>query len=170
MAALHTVVVMGVSGSGKSTFGRVLAHELRATFLDADDFHPSENVARMRRGIALTDAERAPWLAALAARLARASAETESVVLACSALKRSYRDALRQGAPQLALLHLSGSQALLAQRLAARHDHYMPPSLLASQLSTLEAPAAEEAAFPLDIALPIPALVHATLDHLRTTS
>ena len=78
MAALHTVVVMGVSGSGKSTFGRVLAHELRATFLDADDFHPSENVARMRRGIALTDAERAPWLAALAARLARASAETES--------------------------------------------------------------------------------------------
>ena len=163
------VVVMGVSGCGKSTVGRALALELHATFLDADDFHPPENVARMRRGIALTDAERAPWLDALAARLARGCTSGEAVVLACSALKRAYRDRLRAGAPGLALVHLTGNEALLAQRIGARHGHYMPPTLLASQLATLETPGADEGAFTLDVALPTSALVHATLDHLHNS-
>ena len=163
------VVVMGVSGCGKSTVGRALALELHATFIDADDFHPPENVARMRQGIALTDAERAPWLEALAVRLAQSCASGEAVVLACSALKRAYRDALRAGAPGLALVHLTGNEALLAQRIGARHGHYMPPTLLASQLATLEAPDADEHAFTLDVALPTSTLVHATLDHLHNS-
>jgi carbohydrate kinase (thermoresistant glucokinase family) len=161
------VVVMGVSGCGKSTVGRQLAQALPATFLDADDFHPPANVERMRAGIALTDAERAPWLDALAARLMQARARDEAVVLACSALKRSYRDALRRGAPQLTLVHLTGSPALLAERITARPGHYMPPSLLASQLATLEVPAPDEHALTLDVALPTAALVAAALDPLQ---
>ena len=146
------VVVMGVSGCGKSTVGTRLAQQIGATFLDADDFHPPANVERMRAGIALTDAERAPWLHALAARLAAAGAADESVVLACSALKRSYRDALRRGAPALTLVHLTGSPALLAERITARPGHYMPPTLLPSQLATLEPPGADEQAITLDVA------------------
>jgi gluconokinase len=163
----RTVVVMGVSGCGKSTVGMRLAPQLGATFIDADDFHPPANVERMRAGIALTDAERAPWLDALAARLAAAGAEDEAVVLACSALKRSYRDALRRGAPALTLVHLTGSPALLAQRLTARPGHYMPPSLLTSQLATLETPAADEQAITLDVAAATDELVAAILDQLK---
>jgi gluconokinase len=160
------VVVMGVSGCGKSTVGAALAARLHATFLDADDFHPSANVERMRAGVALTDAERAPWLDALAARLVQAESAGESVVLACSALKRSYRDALRRGAPTLALVHLTGSAALLAQRIGGRTDHYMPASLLQSQLATLEAPGADEQPITLDVAAPTEALVSAALQRL----
>jgi gluconokinase len=163
----RTVVVMGVSGCGKSTVGMRLAPKLGATFLDADDFHPPANVERMRAGIALTDAERAPWLDALAARLTAAGAKDEAVVLACSALKRSYRDALRRGAPALTLVHLTGSPALLAQRLTARPGHYMPPSLLTSQLATLETPAADEQAITLDVAAATDELVAAILDQLK---
>jgi gluconokinase len=155
------VVVMGVSGCGKSTVGTRLAQQTGATFLDADDFHPPANVQRMRAGIALTDAERAPWLDALAARLASAGAADESVVLACSALRRSYRDALRRGAPSLTLVHLTGSEALLAERLAARPGHYMPPALLPSQLATLESPADDEHAVTLDVAATTDELVAA---------
>jgi len=154
-----TVVVMGVSGCGKSTVGRSLADELGATFLDADDFHPPANVERMRSGIALTDAERAGWLDALAARLAQARTAQEPVVLACSALKRSYRDALRRGAPALTLVHLTGSPALLAERITARSGHYMPPTLLPSQLATLETPADDEGAITLDVAAPTDDLI-----------
>lgn len=160
------VVVMGVSGCGKSSVGARLAARLGTTFLDADDFHPSANVERMRAGIALTDADRAAWLDALAARLAQAVAGNESVVLACSALKRSYRDALRRGAPQLRLVHLTGSRALLAERIAAPADHYMPPSLLPSQLALLEAPGADERAITLDVAPPTDDLVAALLKAL----
>jgi len=154
-----TVVVMGVSGCGKSTVGRSLADELGATFLDADDFHPPANVERMRSGIALTDAERAGWLDALAARLAQARTAQEPVVLACSALKRSYRDALRRRAPALTLVHLTGSPALLAERITARSGHYMPPTLLPSQLATLETPADDEGAITLDVAAPTDDLI-----------
>jgi gluconokinase len=163
----RTVVVMGVSGCGKSTVGTRLAQRLGATFLDADDFHPPANVRRMRAGIALTDAERAPWLDALATRLAAAVAADEAVVLACSALKRSYRDAPRRGAPALTLVHLSGSPALLAARLIARPGHYMPPSLLASQLATLETPTADEQPITLDVAAATDDLVAAILEQLR---
>jgi gluconokinase len=161
------VVVMGVSGCGKSTVGRALAPHLRATFLDADDFHPPANVERMRAGVALTDAERAPWLDALAACLAQAAAADEPVVLACSALKRSYRDALRRGAPALHLVHLTGSPALLAERIAARADHYMPPTLLPSQLATLEAPGTDERPIVLDVAAPMEELVATLLERLK---
>jgi len=166
MSGARAVVVMGVSGCGKSSVGARLAERLGATFLDADDFHPPANVERMRTGIALTDAERAPWLAALAARLAAADAARESVVLACSALKRSYRDALRRGAPELALVHLTGSPALLAERIAARADHYMPPSLLPSQLALLETPAADEHAITLDVARPTGEIVATLVEQL----
>jgi gluconokinase len=160
------VIVMGVSGCGKSTVGTRLAQLTGATFLDADDFHPPANVERMRQGIALTDAERAPWLDALAARLAHARAQGEAVVLACSALKRAYRDALRRAAPELRLVHLTGSPALLAERISARPGHYMPPSLLGSQLATLESPGADEQAITLDVAAPADALVAAIRHHL----
>jgi len=146
-------VVMGVSASGKSTVGRALAAARGATYLDGDDFHPPENVARMRAGQALTDADRQGWLAALSARLAQARASGEGVVLSCSALKRRYRDLLREGAPALRLVYLHGSRELLAARIAARTDHYMPPSLLDSQLATLEPPQPDEAALAFDVAL-----------------
>jgi carbohydrate kinase (thermoresistant glucokinase family) len=144
-------VVMGVSACGKSTIGRLLAQARGATYLDGDDFHPAENVARMAAGHALTDADRQGWLAALSTRLAQADAAGEGVVLSCSALKRRYRDVLRQGAPQLRLVFLHGSRELLAARIAARTDHYMPASLLDSQLATLEPPQADEAALAFDV-------------------
>jgi carbohydrate kinase (thermoresistant glucokinase family) len=161
-----TVVLMGVSGCGKTTLGQVLAHELKASFLDADDFHPRANVERMAAGIALTDEDRAAWLDALAARLARRAAG-ERIVLACSALKRRYRDALRRGAPELALVHLTAAPTLLAERLAARQGHYMPATLLPSQLASLEPPQPDEGAITLDIAAPPQALVAALLAHLE---
>ncbi len=160
------IVVMGVSGCGKSTVGTRLAQQLGATFLDADDFQPPANVRRMRAGIALTDAERTPWLDALAARLAAAGSADESVVLACSALKRSHRDALRRGAPALTLVHLTGSPALLAERIGARPGHYMPPTLLPSQLATLEPPADDEHAITLDVAAATGDLVAEIREHL----
>jgi gluconokinase len=160
------IVVMGVSGCGKSTVGTHLAQQIGATFLDADDFHPPANVRRMRAGVALTDAERTPWLDALAARLAAAGATDEAVVLACSALKRRYRDALRRGAPALTLVHLTGSPALLAERISARPGHYMPPALLPSQLTTLETPADDEHAITLDVAATTDDLVADICKHL----
>lgn len=146
-------VVMGVSACGKTTVGRALARARAATYLDGDDFHPPENVARMAAGHALTDADRHGWLLALSERLAQARAAGEGVVLSCSALKRSYRDLLRRGAPDLMLVFLHGSRELLAARIAARSGHYMPASLLDSQLATLEAPQLDENALAFDVTL-----------------
>lgn len=143
---------MGVSGSGKSTVGVALAAALDATFLEGDQFHPPANVARMAAGIALTDDDRQGWLAALSDQLGAAEREGRSVVLACSALKRSYRDILRSQAADLALVFLTGTPEVLAHRMASRKGHYMPPSLLASQLATLEPPQPDEHALTLDIA------------------
>jgi gluconokinase len=143
---------MGVSGSGKSTVGATLAKNLGATFLEGDQFHSPENVARMAAGVALTDADRQGWLLTLSARLGDARRSGEPVVLSCSALRRSYRDTLRQQASDLALVYLAGTPDVLAQRMAGRSGHYMPPSLLASQLATLEPPQADEHALTLDIA------------------
>jgi carbohydrate kinase (thermoresistant glucokinase family) len=148
------IVVMGVSGCGKSTVGRLIAEALDRPYLEGDSFHPPANVERMRAGIALTDEDRAPWLRALAGRLAQAHREGHGAVLACSALKRRYRDVLRGGAADLALVHLHGTRERLEARLAERRGHYMPASLLASQLEALEPPGIDELAITLDLALP----------------
>jgi gluconokinase len=153
---MPSVVVMGVSGSGKTTFGRALAAQLGVRFLDADDFHPPENVARMAAGIPLTDADRGPWLERLAGLLPEVS-----TVLACSALKRRYRDRLRAGCPDLRYVFLTAPEAVLAARMAARRDHYMPPSLLRSQLDALEPPEPDEGVLTLDCREPPDTMVAA---------
>jgi gluconokinase len=134
------IVVMGVSGAGKTTVGRALADALGAAFLDADDFHPPANVAKMRAGQPLDDHDRAPWLARLHDELAARGAGGQSVVLACSALKQRYREALGRGM-DVRFVHLAGSRETIAARLAARSGHYMPAALLDSQFAALEAPA-----------------------------
>lgn len=135
------IVVMGVTGVGKSTVGVLIADALGARFVDADEFHPAANVEKMRAGIPLDDIDRAPWLAALNALLADAGRRGESIVLACSALKSAYRDALRNDVADFRLIHLRGARALVAARLAARKGHYMNPELLDSQFTALEVPA-----------------------------
>ena len=157
------VIVMGVCGSGKSTVGAVLAQRLHAAFLEGDAFHPPANVARMAAGVALTDDDRRDWLRALSDELGAAARAGRAVVLSCSALKRSYRDTLRAQATDLALVYLRGTPQLLAQRMAGRQGHYMPPSLLASQLATLEPPQDNEHALTLDVAHDPQQLVHETL-------
>jgi len=157
------VILMGVTGAGKTTVGRLLAGSLGAEFLDADDFHPPANVAKMRAGTPLDDADRAPWLARLNALL-RSRAQTD-VVLACSALKARYRATLTEGLEAVRLVHLSGSRELLRERLLARRGHYMNPALLDSQLATLEPPAG---ALVVDIAAPPEAIVRALQRSLAT--
>lgn len=153
------IVVTGVSGAGKTTVGRALAADLGRAFHDADDFHPVTNVAKMRRGEPLTDADRTPWLAALAALIAGLAADRVPAVLACSALRRAYRAALvppdaRPG--EVAFVHLEIGPALAEARLASRGGHFMPVALVASQFATLEAP---DDAVRLDATLPVSAIV-----------
>ena len=155
---------MGVSGCGKSTVGAALAHALRLPFVEGDMLHPPRNVALMAAGTPLTDADRQGWLQAVAAQLAQAR---DGAVVSCSALKRSYRDLLRASAPALRLVHLHGTAALLAQRMLMRPGHYMPASLLPSQLQALEPPGPDEAAIGIDIAQPLPAIVAAVLAALQ---
>ncbi len=131
------VVLMGVSGSGKTTIGQPLAERLGIPFLDADEFHPPGNVAKMAAGTPLTDADRWPWLALLNGKLR----EEKNAVLACSALKQSYRDALARGLADCRFVHLRGNIELIRARLANRQHRYMPASLLESQFATLEPPA-----------------------------
>lgn len=139
MQSIQAVVVMGVSGSGKSTIGKLLAERLGWVFRDADDDHPSENVAKMASGTPLTDADRAPWLAILARRIANAQSNNQPLVLACSALKQSYRDQLAAGSSGVRFVYLKGTREEIAARVAERH-HFMPASLLDSQFATLEEP------------------------------
>ena len=151
------VVLMGVCGCGKSTIGRMLADETGWPFLDADDFHPAANVAKMRAGTALTDEDRWPWLDRLAAEMAAINARGGHAVLACSALKQAYRDRLARGG-DVRFVFLKGDRATIEPRLAARAGHYMPVSLLESQLATLEEPAN---AMVIDIRTPVAAQVSA---------
>ena len=148
------VVVMGVSGCGKSTVGGLLARRLGAEFLEGDELHPQRNIERMASGIALTDNDRRDWLLAIAEQLADARAGRHALVVSCSALKHSYRDMLRTAASDLAFVHLHVSREVLEARLRARPGHFMPSSLLESQLQTLEPPASDERAITLDAALP----------------
>ena len=135
------VILMGVAGSGKTTVGRRLAAELGWPFHDGDDSHPPANADKMRAGVPLTDADRDAWLAALAQQIGELDRADRSAVLACSALKQAYRDRLAAAGRGVRFVYLRGTAALLAQRLAARGGHFMPPSLLQSQLDTLEEPA-----------------------------
>jgi len=133
------ILLMGVTGSGKTTVGRALAESLRWQFIDADDFHPPSNVAKMRAGIPLDDADRSPWLAALRTHIVGWLSSEANVVLACSALKQAYRDEVVVS-PDVRLVYLRGSSQLITARLRERHGHYMDPNLLSSQFATLEEP------------------------------
>ncbi|MCW3478645.1 gluconokinase [Neisseriaceae bacterium JH1-16] len=145
------IVVMGVAGCGKSSLGQALSEALGATFIEGDSFHPPENIARMAAGIPLTDDDRAGWLTRLAERLADGRSHGECMVLACSALKRRYRDKLREGDPGLLFVHLSGTPQLIAERMAERSAHFMPQSLIESQFGDLEALQTDELAVVCDI-------------------
>jgi gluconokinase len=158
-------VVMGVSGCGKSEVGQLLAQALGASFIEGDRFHPDSNVRKMSAGIALTDADREGWLQQLASELRRGCAEGRPVVLACSALKRAYRDTLRSSGCALRFVHLAGDPALIAARMAARSGHYMPPSLLDSQLRDLERLQPDENGITLDVRDAPELLVQRVLDY-----
>ena len=138
------VLVMGVSGSGKTTVGAMLAANLHWTYAEADDFHPAANVAKMRAGIPLDDEDRWPWLRAIAAWIDERAAAGKPAVVTCSALKRRYRDVLRAGRPQVRLIYLDADRELIAKRLAARRGHFFPAGLLDSQFAELEPPERDE--------------------------
>lgn len=138
------VIVAGVSGSGKTTDGTLLAHTLGWEFADADTFHPAANIAKMHAGIPLTDEDRWPWLRAIGAWMDERIAQGESAVVGCSALHRSYRDLLLDGRPEAQMIFLAASREVLTRRLAARVGHFFPEQLLASQLKALEPPGPDE--------------------------
>lgn len=150
MPARLVLVLMGVSGSGKSTVGALLAGKLRRTYADADEFHPPANVAKMAAGLPLTDEDRWPWLLAIGRWIDERIAKGEPGVVTCSALKRRYRDVLRR--PEVQIVYLRGSRELIEQRLAARHGHFFKADLLVSQFADLEEPAPDEHALTVAIA------------------
>lgn len=150
------IVVMGVSGAGKSTVAAALAQRLDVPFADGDDFHPAANIAKMRAGTPLDDTDRLPWLDRIGDWLDRHSG---GAVLACSALKRSYRDRLRRHCPGVTFLHLTGSPQLIAGRQEARTGHFMPRALLQSQFDTLEPLAPDESGVTIDVGLSVAAIV-----------
>ena len=149
------VLLMGVTGSGKTTVGKTLAARLGWKYFDADEFHPAANVAKMRAGVPLDDADRQPWLETLAHLISENIQAGDSAVLACSALKQSYRDTLSISGG-VRVVYLNGDRGTIAERLRARRDHYMNPNLLASQFETLEEP---EDALEIDASLPVDDIV-----------
>jgi carbohydrate kinase (thermoresistant glucokinase family) len=150
------VVLMGVSGSGKTTIGERLASDLGCAFLEGDDFHPAANVAKMKQGIALTTQDREPWLKSIAGKIDELLLTKQSAVLSCSALQRAYRDIIVGDRPHVALVYLRGDYDLILHRLQGRHGHFMPASLLKSQFDTLEEPTPDEHPIVADIELPPP--------------
>jgi gluconokinase len=156
-------VVMGVSGCGKSTVGRALAARLGVDFVEGDDFHAAASVAKMTAGQALDDADRADWLNALKQQIAGARGPHTGLVLSCSALKRRYRDLLREADPGLRFAHLHGPRAVLEERVAQRRDHFMPAALLGSQLTALEPLGPDERGLVLDAGQPPAMLVQLIL-------
>jgi carbohydrate kinase (thermoresistant glucokinase family) len=155
----HAIITVGVSGSGKTTVAEALAARLGWSFVDGDAFHPAANVEKMRSGTPLTDEDRWPWLKAIADEIARRRTAKDRVVIACSALKRAYRDILVDGHPDVLLVHMKGSRELIMSRLAPRQGHYFPASLLDSQLATLEEPDASENALNILIDKDVDAIV-----------
>ena len=145
------VVVMGVSGCGKTTVAALLAARLGWRYREGDDLHPKENVEKMRGGTPLTDTDRWPWLQAIAREIDLRRSEGQSGVVTCSALKRSYRDIIIGGRADVALVYLKGSQDLIGRRMAARHEHFMPAALLVSQFATLQEPTPDERPIVVDV-------------------
>jgi len=163
------LIVMGVSGSGKTTIGERLAARLGWPYEDADQFHPASNVARMSAGHPLTDEDRWPWLKAIAAEIDRVRESGGSVVIGCSALKRTYRDVLVHGRNDIRLVYLDGTQALIADRLGQRKGHFMPAGLLTSQFDTLEPPAADEHPLTVSIDAPVETIVDYIVHQLKSS-
>jgi gluconokinase len=153
------VVLMGVSGSGKTTVGAALAERFSMPFIEADDLHPKANRDKMTEGIPLTDEDRWPWLNAIADEIERVCRARGHVVVACSALKRTYRDVLLRGRDDVRIVFLNGTQKLIADRLAARKGHFMPPGLLDSQFKTLEPPGLDENVIDVSIDAPVDVIV-----------
>ncbi|MET0904876.1 MAG: gluconokinase [Tardiphaga sp.] len=167
------LIVMGVSSSGKSSIGKALAEKIGWRFADGDDFHPPANVEKQRAGQALTDADRWPWLQSIADEIDRFTAEGGKIVIACSALKRAYRDLLLHGRQDVRIVYLHGSRELIAERMAARKNHFMPTSLLDSQFKTLEVPGPDERPITVSIDDDIDGIVDAIIAQLpnsRTAS
>jgi len=162
------VVVMGVSGSGKSTVAALLAAALGCQFQEGDDLHPPENVEKMRSGTPLTDEDRMPWLRKIAAEIDGWRARGECGVLTCSALKRPYRDIIIGDRRDVVLVYLKGSRELIHQRMVARHGHFMPVALLDSQFATLEAPTPDEHPIVVDIGGKPADIAHEIVLHLET--
>ncbi|HEY0641837.1 MAG TPA: gluconokinase [Nocardioides sp.] len=163
-APVH-LVFMGVSGSGKSTIARAVQQELGWEFAEGDDFHSPANVAKMREGTPLTDADRWGWLESLAAWTAERDARGEPTIIACSALRRAYRDVLRRGGAGTFFVHATGDKHLILERMNAR-EHFMPPSLLESQLDTLEPLEPDEAGMDVDPAQPVELIAAQVLDRI----
>lgn len=164
------IVVMGVAGCGKSSVGEALAERLGWPILEGDAFHPQSNKDKMAGGTPLTDADRWPWLDEIAAEMRRRDAAGENAVVACSALKRAYRDRLRRGASDVRFVHLTGSRAVHESRIRSRTGHFMPASMLDSQLATLEAPGGDETAIAVDIDQPLTSMVGQVLAWLERES
>jgi gluconokinase len=160
------LVVMGVSGVGKSTLAKALAERLGWVFEEGDELHPAANIAKMKAGHPLDDADRWPWLDAIGAWIDARLAEGQSGVITCSALKRAYRDRLDASRPQVTFVFMKLDQQAVAQRVAERRGHFMPPSLLASQFADLQPPAPDEPVIVLDSAQPIPAQIDAVVARL----
>ena len=164
------LVVMGVSGSGKSTIAERLAARLGWRYEDGDRFHPPANVAKMSAGHPLTDEDRWPWLQAIADEIDRLSETGQRAVVACSALKRVYRDILVHGRDDIRIVFLNGTQDLIADRLTARKGHFMPPGLLASQFKTLEPPPPDERPITVSIDAPVEVIVDDIVRQLKVPS
>jgi len=166
MSAPHHVVVMGVTATGKTTIGMALAAALGGVFVEGDTFHPQANIDKMSAGIPLDDDDRRPWLRALAGEITRLDEAGEISVTACSALRRPYRDWLREGCTGLFFVHLDAPADVLLDRMR-RRTHFMPPSLLQSQLDTLEPLEPDERGVVIDDTQPVDAVVAASLDAIR---
>ena len=170
-AQARCLIVMGVSGCGKSTVGKQLAAKLGADFIDGDDLHPPENIEKMSNGLSLTDDDRAPWLARIQQRIDRSLAQQQSIVVVCSALKKAYRNTFRQHTRALSFVFLDGSVELIKCRMDAREGHFMKTDMLQSQFATLERPDDQEPdVMSIDIGQPVNDIISEVLTTLAATA